>query len=171
MIQIQQEHQKAFPDTSALDEDTIAMIHRLAAFLQNHCDQHLTLETLGKIFYTNKNKLSYLFRLVYRESIPDYIQKMRLEKAQKQLEHPGISIYEIAHSIGSKIKEVFQIGLEKKQDFRHPNIATRPTGGIDKMKDRNTSKHLCLCFGLLPMLNIYQFIFYNFLRLRFQRVH
>ena len=56
MIQIQQEHQKAFPDTSALDEDTIAMIHRLAAFLQNHCDQHLTLETLGKIFYTNKNK-------------------------------------------------------------------------------------------------------------------
>ena len=39
------------------------------------------------------------------------------------------------------------------------------------MKDRNTSKHLCLCFGLLPMLNIYQFIFYNFLRLRFQRVH
>ena len=69
------------------------MIHRLAAFLQNHCDQHLTLETLGKIFYTNKNKLSYLFRLVYGESIPDYIQKMRLEKAQKQLEHPGISIY------------------------------------------------------------------------------
>ena len=39
------------------------------------------------------------------------------------------------------------------------------------MKDRNTSKHLCLCFGLLPMLNIYQFIFYNFLHLCFQRIH
>ena len=39
------------------------------------------------------------------------------------------------------------------------------------MKDRNTSKHLCLCFGLLPILNIYQFRFYNFLHLRFQRVH
>ena len=28
LIQIQQEHQKAFPDILALDEDTIAMIHR-----------------------------------------------------------------------------------------------------------------------------------------------
>ena len=59
LIQIQQEQQKTFPDTSALDEDTIAMIHRLAAFLQNHCDQHLTLETLGKIF-SEKSSTDFL---------------------------------------------------------------------------------------------------------------
>lgn len=130
LIQIQQEHQKAFPDTSALDEDTIAMIHRLAAFLQNHCDQHLTLETLGKIFYTNKNKLSYLFRLVYRESIPDYIQKMRLEKAQKQLEHPGISIYEIAHSIGFKNQGSFSDWFRKETGFS-PSEYRNKTNGWD----------------------------------------
>ena len=117
LIQIQQERQKEFPDISALDEDTVAMIHRVAAFLQNHCEQHFTLETLGKIFYTNKNKLSYLFRLVYNESIPGYIQKMRLEKAKKQLEYPGISIYEIAHSIGFKNQGSFSDWFRKEAGF------------------------------------------------------
>lgn len=114
LLQMQQEHQKAFPEVSALDEATVAMVRRLAVFLESHCDQHLTLETLGKIFYTNKNKLSYLFRLVYNESIPAYIQKMRLEKAQKQLEHPGISIYEIASSVGFKNQGSFSEWFKKE---------------------------------------------------------
>lgn len=114
LIQIQREQQKALPDRSALDEDTVAMIHRVAAFLQNHCEQRFTLEALGKIFYTNKNKLSYLFRLVYNQSIPAYIQNVRLEKAKKQLEYPGISIYDIAHSIGFRNQGSFSDWFRKE---------------------------------------------------------
>ena len=81
-------------------------------------------------FYTNKNKLSYIFRLVYSESIPDYIQKMRLEKAQKQLEHPGISIYEIAHSIGFKNQGSFSDWFRKETGFS-PSEYRNKTNGWD----------------------------------------
>ena len=80
-------------------------------------------------FYTNKNKLSYIFRLVYSESIPDYIQKMRLEKAQKQLEHPGISIYEIAHSIGFKNQGSFSDWFRKETGFSPSEYRNKTNGG------------------------------------------
>jgi AraC-like DNA-binding protein len=117
LIQMRHENASAFPDSEPLDEETIAMIHRVAKFIQKNCEQHITIETLSKIFYTNKNKLSYLFRMIYGVSIIDYFQKMRIEKAKNLLETTDLSIHEIANMVGYKNQGSFSERFKEETDL------------------------------------------------------
>ena len=113
LIQTEHENQILFPVIESIDEEIIAMIQRLATFIEANCEQRLTVEKLSKIFYTNKNKLSYFFRMIYGKSIYEYLQDMRIKKAKQLLEYPELSMHEISNSVGYKNQGSFSEYFKK----------------------------------------------------------
>lgn len=109
LLQMQREQHIIFPDMESLDEETKELINRVAAFIRNHCEQRLSIDFLSKTFYTNKNKLSHLFQLVYHTSIPEYVQRVRIDLAKDLLLHSRQTIQEIAVQVGYKNQGSFSV--------------------------------------------------------------
>ncbi len=55
---------------------------------------------LASLCATNKTKLQYAFKEVYRMTIPEYVKKLRLEKANVLLKEHSLTIGEVAKAVG-----------------------------------------------------------------------
>ena len=97
-----QTNRRDFPDTRSIADVDMDLVRRVGAFLKKNCDRQITIERLGQIFYTNKNKLSYLFMLVYGVSIIEFVQTQRMERAKELLVDTDMSMREIAILVGYK---------------------------------------------------------------------
>ena len=97
-----QTNRRDFPDTQSIADVDMDLVRRVGAFLKKNCDRQITIERLGQIFYTNKNKLSYLFMLVYGVSIIEFVQTQRMERAKELLVDTDMSMKEIAALVGYK---------------------------------------------------------------------
>lgn len=106
--------------------------HQIAAYLQSNCEENLSLQTLSSKFFLSKGYISRLFKLEYGETIPDYLTKMRMEKAKIMLHNPDLRISEIAEKVGFEDEKYFykvfkkHAGLSPNQ-FRQQKTSI-PTG-------------------------------------------
>lgn len=55
---------------------------------------------LASLCATNKTKLQYAFKKVYKMTIPEYVKKLRLEKANVLLKEHSLTIGEVAKAVG-----------------------------------------------------------------------
>lgn len=78
---------------SPIVEKTISIIH---TYLQND----LSLETIADHVHTNPSHLSRTFKRECGQSITDYINQVKIEKAQELLTCTNLMAYEIAEKVG-----------------------------------------------------------------------
>ena len=77
--------------------ETIRKIHKQLA---EHMEQRFTIESLSKQYLINPTTLKTMFKSVYGTSIAAHMKEHRMERAAKLLRETGLSIAEIAGSVG-----------------------------------------------------------------------
>ncbi|MDO5725976.1 MAG: AraC family transcriptional regulator [Tissierellia bacterium] len=103
-------------------QDEIA-IKEITSYIEDHYNFNIKLSTLSKIACMSESKLKTSFKLYHNFSITEYIQRLRMQKAEHLLISTDMSIKEIAKIVGyknpSRFSELFKRykGLSPK-DFK-----------------------------------------------------
>lgn len=75
-------------------------VHDIAMYLQSHSAESLSLEALAAEFYMSKSYLTRIFRKVTGYSVVEYLNFIKIRKAQSLLKESSLSITEIAGITG-----------------------------------------------------------------------
>jgi AraC-like DNA-binding protein len=82
-------------------EEYIARINRVIDFIERHIDEPLPLERLAGVAYFSPFHFHRIFRALMGETLNQFIQRLRVEKAARQLrDHPRKSVTAIALDCG-----------------------------------------------------------------------
>lgn len=68
--------------------------------IKTHYMDNLTLKDLGKKYYVNSAYLGQMFKKQYGESFKDYLNKVRMVKAEELLLNSDLKVHEIAEKVG-----------------------------------------------------------------------
>lgn len=75
--------------------------------IRKNYKENMTLKDLGKKYYINAAYLGQTFKKQYGESFKDYLNRVRIEAAEKLLLYSDKKIYEIAEEVGYKDMDYF----------------------------------------------------------------
>jgi len=95
---------KYFESPANRDE---SIIEFLINHIRNNYMNDITRDRLAKMVYMDKHKLSKEFKKRTGQSLPSYINGLRIENAGELLKNPNPSIKEVAYSVGFKSIEHF----------------------------------------------------------------
>ena len=87
---------------SSIDEESLALAKRAKERLLKDCQNPPTIPQLAHLCATNESKLKKVFKRVYKSTIHNYIQKLRLQKANILLKDRDLNIGEISKMVGYK---------------------------------------------------------------------
>ena len=99
------------------------LIRRIAAFLEEHLQDHVTVKQLAERFHLNASYLSVLFKKEIGRTISDFVQDARMNRAKTLLRDPGVKVYEVADRVGFQTTAYFSYLFKKRtgitpQEFR-----------------------------------------------------
>ena len=77
-----------------------AKIEEVYAYINNNYSEKITLSDLCFLFGTNKTTLCKSFKRIYGETIINYINKLRINKAKKLIRDGNLSITDLSLSVG-----------------------------------------------------------------------
>ncbi len=86
---------------------SIGMMGEIENYMKKHYAENITLKDLGKRFYVNSAYLGQIFKKQFGESFKDYLNGLRIQKAEELLIYSDKKIYEIASEIGYKDIDYF----------------------------------------------------------------
>ncbi len=72
----------------------------MAAYLEAHLDEKLTIASLSRRFYMSQTALKTAFRSHFGLPVHCYLQQKRMERAEQALREGEKSILEVAHAVG-----------------------------------------------------------------------
>ena len=75
----------------------LAEVHE---YLENYYKNNIRLDTIAEKYYVNKEYLSSLFHKKYGETISDFVIRLKMEDAKRQLQYSQSSVKDIAYSLG-----------------------------------------------------------------------
>ncbi len=83
------------------------ILDRVDDYVQEHYMEKMSLKSLGEQFYVNNVYLGQLYKKKYGIVFRDYLNNLRMEKAQELLEGTNLRIYAIAEEVGFGKPEYF----------------------------------------------------------------
>lgn len=83
------------------------VMSEIESYLKNHFSENITLKDLGKMFFVNSAYLGQIFKKQFGVSFKDYLNELRIQKAEELLIYSDKKIYEIAAEIGYKDIDYF----------------------------------------------------------------
>lgn len=86
----------------SINEDDLKIVQKAKKHLLKNYVTPPTINILAHLCATNESKLKIIFKKVYKMTIYNYIQKLRLEKANLLLKDRVLNIGEIARDVGYK---------------------------------------------------------------------
>jgi len=89
------------------------LIKNIVSFIEKNYGKEITLNLLSKHFNVSPNYISRLFREETGETLFNYINKVRVEKAKKLLKEIELKIYEVSDRVGFKSPVHFNIVFNK----------------------------------------------------------
>lgn len=95
-----------------LPRNQVLLANRIAAYLTDRMEQHVTIAELAKKFSVSESHLKAIFKGVYGVAISSYGRIQKMQSAAQLLIHTGRPVAEIAHEFGytnaSKFTTAFQ---------------------------------------------------------------
>jgi len=95
-----------------LTSNDIEQLKTLAAYINDHYANTITIDELSKIACISRSKLQKIFKKYYSMTITEYIQQRRMSHAEYLLSHTSMNIGQIAESVGytkaSRFSELFK---------------------------------------------------------------
>jgi two-component system, response regulator YesN len=82
-------------------------------FLRNNYKQDITLQEIADQFFLSREYISRRFKQEFKETITDYLTRIRMENAKKLLRNPHLKIYEVAYQIGYHNEKYFSKVFKK----------------------------------------------------------
>ena len=119
-------------------KDRPSTAHEVSEYISEHFCEHISLKKLAAKFGVSESHLSRSFKSSVGVGIREYINTLRIRKAQELLENTQLSIAEIAESVGfdnaSYFGQIFlaHLGISPSQ-YRKELVAGRNT---KKQKDK-----------------------------------
>jgi AraC family transcriptional regulator len=103
-------------------------ILRVLVYIEDHLDGSLLLEKLAEIAHISPFYFHRLFRAYMGETLADYVQRIRLQRAQERLRYSDTSITEIAMDVGYESPAAFTKVFNQimGQSPRHYRQVMRP---------------------------------------------
>jgi AraC family transcriptional regulator len=90
-----------------------AMLRRVTDYIADTLDQSPTIAELAAVCGVSAGHLMRSFRQATGETIHAHVQRVRVERAQTLLAEPGLSIKEIAHSLGFASSSSFSVAFRR----------------------------------------------------------
>jgi len=87
---------------NTINKEDLEIAKKAKEYLLKNYVSAPTISTLSHICATNESKLKIIFKKVYKMTIYNYVQKLRLEKANLLLKDKVLNIGEIAQDVGYK---------------------------------------------------------------------
>lgn len=84
-----------------------SLVVRIQSFIELNYRQPLSLENIAEFFHLNPSYLSSQFKIRTKETITQYINHVRIDKAKKLLESSEVNLQHLAESIGYKDQVYF----------------------------------------------------------------
>ena len=94
-----EENQKVLPET-IVKTGVHQKVHEVAMYLQQHLSENVSLEELGQRFFMSRSYLTRSFRNVTGFSVIEYMNYIRIQRAQQLLKESERSITDIADHCG-----------------------------------------------------------------------
>jgi two-component system response regulator YesN len=95
-------------------------ILEIADFLRNHYREDISLTEISNRFFLNKEYISRRFKQEFGETITDYTNRIRIEKAKVLLFNEELKVADVAQMVGYKDEKYFS-RVFKKIEFTSPN--------------------------------------------------
>ncbi|WP_163539492.1 response regulator transcription factor [Gracilibacillus sp. YIM 98692] len=109
--------------------ETTSNIQRLLDYIEEHYNDHLSLQTLANHFHFNPSYLSSYFSKHHEEGFSEYLNHVRIKNAMKMLKSTDMSISTISEAVGysdpSYFTKVFKkMTTKSPSTFRRENKTT-----------------------------------------------
>ncbi len=95
-------------------EEEQDVIQEIEAFIRENYQKEIKLQEISERFFLSREYISRKFKLVYGETISDYLLKIRIEKAKELLKTTTIKVYEISSKIGYQDDKYFRRVFKKQ---------------------------------------------------------
>ncbi|RKP51510.1 response regulator [Cohnella endophytica] len=95
-------------------------MREIARYIEAHYTQDITLQDISARFHLNREYISRKFKNDFQETLIDYVNRIRVEKAQMLLLNPHLRMAQIAQMIGYHDEKYFS-RVFKKQTQMTPN--------------------------------------------------
>ncbi|RCW73222.1 response regulator transcription factor [Saliterribacillus persicus] len=82
------------------NKETTTKIQLLLDYIEEHYDNHLSLQTLADHFHFNPSYLSSYFSKHHQEGFSEYVNRVRIKNAMQMLESSDMSISAISEAVG-----------------------------------------------------------------------
>jgi len=115
------------------ESPTHARIAEIVKYINQNYKEKLTLSSIAERFYMSPSYLSRTFKMVMGVLITDYLNNLRISKAQLLLKESDLSILEVAGEVGfdnqSYFGRVFKsiVGVSPLQYRKEPDAPSVPT--------------------------------------------
>lgn len=102
---------------SARQNEQVSQQHHLVQiiceFICGHLDENITVKQLAEMNHINASYLSVLFKKETGQTISDYIQEIRINRAKELLQNPTVRVYEVAEKVGFQTAAYFAYLFKK----------------------------------------------------------
>lgn len=88
-------------------QESRKILDKVDAYVQKNYMEKMSLKSLGEQFYVNNVYLGQLYKKKYGIAFRDYLNNLRMEKAEKLLADTNLRIYAIAERVGFGKAEYF----------------------------------------------------------------
>ena len=88
-------------------QESRKVLDKVDDYVMEHYMEKMSLKSLGEMFYVNNVYLGQLYKKKYGIAFRDYLNNLRIEKAQELLLHTNLRIYAIAQQVGFGKAEYF----------------------------------------------------------------
>ena len=85
----------------------------MAAYLQQHYDEDLSLKDLANLFFITPTYLSKWFKDKTGATITQFVENLRMERARELLEYTSLSVGEIGRRVGYEDSNYFSRVFKK----------------------------------------------------------
>jgi AraC family transcriptional regulator len=127
-------------------EEYVSRINRVIDYIEINIDIELSLENLAKVANFSRFHFHRIFRAMVGETLNQFIQRIRIEKAAAQLiVNPKKSITEIAFDCGFSGSATFARAF--KETFQMSASEWRSEGHLQDRKIRKTNSKVSQTFG------------------------
>lgn len=95
----------------------VVMLQNIIDFIEEHLLDDLTLDSISKQFYFNRNLLNQLFHTICNMTIMEYIRNRRLTKAGLEVESTKLPLIELAFLYRYETPEAFTKAFKRFHGF------------------------------------------------------
>ena len=89
------------------NKESKKILDRVDEYVQNHYTEKISLKSLGEMFYINSVYLGQIYKKRYGIVFREYLNNLRMKKAEDLLINTDMRIYAIAEAVGFGKAEYF----------------------------------------------------------------